>query len=96
MNFSIHLPQPLLADLDQFALTRKISRSGVVREAVESYLAQQRSSAWPEELRTWMEQGLKGSFKPSKSDAPDFDAIRHEMNHSADPREAQLLRSLKA
>ncbi len=96
MNFSIHLPQPLLADLDQFALTRKTSRSGIVRVAVESYLAQQRSSAWPDELRTWMEQGLKASFKPGKSDAPDFAAIRHEMNQAVDPRETQLLRSLKA
>lgn len=96
MNFSIHLPQPLLADLDQFALTQKTSRSGIVRDAVESYLAQQRSSAWPDELRTWMEQGLKSSFKSGKSDAPDFASIRKEMNQAADPREAQLLRSLRA
>ena len=96
MNFSIHLPQLLLADLDQFAQTRKLSRSGIVRDAVESYLAQQRSSAWPDELRTWMEQGLKGNFKPVKSDAPDFAAIRSEMNQAKDPREEQLLRSLKA
>ena len=95
MNFSIHLPQTLLADLDQFAQTRKISRSGIVRDAVENYLAQQRSSAWPDELRTWMEQGLKASFKSGKSDAPDFAAIRAEMNSASDPREVQLLKSLK-
>ena len=34
MNFSIHLPQPLLVNLDNFAKTHKTSRSGVVREAV--------------------------------------------------------------
>ena len=34
MNFSIHLPDPLLADLDAFAQTRQTSRSGVIREAV--------------------------------------------------------------
>jgi metal-responsive CopG/Arc/MetJ family transcriptional regulator len=32
-NFSIHLPDPLLADLDAFAQTRQTSRSGVIREA---------------------------------------------------------------
>jgi predicted transcriptional regulator len=95
MNFSIHLPQPLLADLDHFAQTRKTSRSGIVRDAVENYLAQQRSSAWPDELRQWMEQGLKASFKTGKTDAPDFNAIRQEMNQAADPREQQLLRNIK-
>jgi predicted transcriptional regulator len=95
MNFSIHLPRPLLADLDHFAQTRKTSRSGIVRDAVESYLAQQRSSAWSDDLRQWMEQGLKANFKAGKTDAPDFAAIRSEMNQGADPRELQLLRSLK-
>jgi metal-responsive CopG/Arc/MetJ family transcriptional regulator len=33
VNFSIHLPDPLLADLDAFAQTRPTSRSGVIREA---------------------------------------------------------------
>jgi predicted transcriptional regulator len=95
MNFSIHLPQPLLADLDTFAQARKMSRSGVVRDAVESYLAQQRSSAWPDDLRLWMEQGLKASFKAGKVDAPDFNAIRQVMNRAPDPREQQLLLSMK-
>ncbi|MGH2436455.1 MAG: ribbon-helix-helix domain-containing protein [bacterium] len=39
MNFSIHLPDPLLADLDAFAQARQTSRSGVIREAVCEYLA---------------------------------------------------------
>jgi predicted transcriptional regulator len=95
MNFSIHLPQPLLADLDNFAQARKTSRSGIVRDAVENYLAQQRSSAWPEDLRQWMEQGIKASFKAGKMEAPDFAAIRCEMNQAPDAREQQLLRSLK-
>ena len=37
MNFSIHLPDPLLADLDAFAQTRQTSRSGVIREAVGEF-----------------------------------------------------------
>ena len=44
MNFSIHLPKPLLVDLDHYVKTNKLSRSGVVREAVESYLAQKTKS----------------------------------------------------
>jgi metal-responsive CopG/Arc/MetJ family transcriptional regulator len=37
VNFSIHLPDPLLADLDTFAQTRQTSRSGVIREAVREF-----------------------------------------------------------
>jgi len=37
VNFSIHLPDPLLADLDAFAQTRQTSRSGVIREAVGEF-----------------------------------------------------------
>jgi predicted transcriptional regulator len=96
MNFSIHLPQPLLADLDQFAQMRKTSRSGIVRDAVENYLAQQHSSAWPDDLRKWMEQGIKAGFKTGKMDAPDFQAMRSEMNLASDAREEQLLKSFKS
>jgi hypothetical protein len=32
VNFSIHLPDPLLADLDAFAQTRQTSHNGVDRE----------------------------------------------------------------
>jgi metal-responsive CopG/Arc/MetJ family transcriptional regulator len=37
VNFSIHLPDPLLADLDAFAQTRQTSRNGVIREAVREF-----------------------------------------------------------
>ncbi len=37
MNFSIHLRDPLQADLDAFAQTRQTSRSGVIREAVREF-----------------------------------------------------------
>lgn len=38
MNFSIHLPDPLVEDLDAFAHTRQTSCSGVIQEAVREYL----------------------------------------------------------
>lgn len=37
VNFSIHLPDPLLADLDAFAQRRQTSRSGVIRDAVREF-----------------------------------------------------------
>ncbi len=58
MNFSIHLPQPLLIDLDNYAKSHHTSRSSVVREAVQAYLVQQKKSEWPADLRAWMEEGL--------------------------------------
>ena len=58
VNFSIHLPDPLLADLDAFAQTRQTSRSGVIREAVREYLARHALQAWPADLECWMREPL--------------------------------------
>jgi len=92
MNFSVHLPQLLLVNLDNFAKTHKISRSGVVREAVEAYLAAKTKSEWPPEMLAWMNEGLQPGFKPEVEDWPDFDAIRKEMNEGQDLRTEQFLR----
>lgn len=94
MNFSIHLPQPLLVNLDNFAKTHKLSRSGVVREAVEAFLSQKTKSEWSPEMLAWMQEGLQPGFKPDVEDWPDFDAIRREMNEGQDVRTEQLLRDL--
>ena len=82
MNFSIHLPQPLLLKLDQFAKAHKVSRSGVVRQAVEAYLAKNTKSEWSPEMLAWMQEGMQPGFKPAVEDGPDFDAIRREGNQS--------------
>jgi predicted transcriptional regulator len=79
MNFSIHLPQPLLVNLDNFAKTHNTSRSGVVREAVEAYLAQKTKSEWPPELLAWMKSPPDAG---ETADWPDFDATRKEANES--------------
>lgn len=79
MNFSVHLPQPLLVNLDTFAKTHNTSRSGVVREAVETYLAQKAASQWPADLLAWMQ--LQPDVKDAQ-DLPDFDAIREDANQN--------------
>ena len=89
MNFSVHLPQPLLINLDKFAKTHKISRSSVVREAVEAYLAAKTKSEWPPEMLAWMQ--LPPNSKDT-ADWPDFDAIRKEANQAW---EASSARDLK-
>ena len=91
MNFSIHLPQSLLVNLDNFAKTHKTSRSGVVREAVENYLAQKAASEWPADMLAWMQ------LPPDAKDAqdwPDFDAIRKEANENWQARSEAWLKDL--
>ncbi len=93
MNFSIHLPQPLLVNLDQFAKSHNISRSGVVREAVESYLAQKAGSCWPDDVLAWMR------LPPDSGDAlglPDFDAMRIEGNNNWQSRSDAQLENLSS
>jgi Arc/MetJ-type ribon-helix-helix transcriptional regulator len=89
MNFSIHLPRPLLVNLDNFAKTHNVSRSGVVREAVESYLAQKTKSEWPPEMLAWMQSPPDSQ---DTADWPDFDAIRKESNESWEINSARNLK----
>ena len=85
MNVSIHLPDPLVQDLDAFAQTRKTSRSGVIREAVREYLARHALQAWPADLDRWMREPLPASAEQG----PDFNAIRAEMNVAMRKRAAR-------
>jgi Arc/MetJ-type ribon-helix-helix transcriptional regulator len=85
VNFSIHLPDPLVEDLDAFAQTRQTSRSGVIREAVREYLARHALQAWPADLERWLRAPLPASVEQG----PDFDAIRAEMNSSMRKRAAR-------
>lgn len=88
MNLSIHLPQPLLGNLDSFAKSQNMSRSSVVREAVESYLAQKTARQWPADILLWM------SLPAIEGDGfglPDFDAMRDEANASAQLRSGALI-----
>jgi len=78
MNFSIHLPDPLLEQLDAFARRQEASRSSIIREAVQQYLAQRALQTWPADLEKWMRSGQKAM----PEDVPDFAAIRSEMNAS--------------
>ena len=86
MNLSIHLPDPLLKALDQYASDSSTSRSKVVREAVDQYLRQRSKSAWPESLLQWMQTPTDNP--PIASGWPDFDAIRAEANANMTKRSA--------
>ncbi|MGH8553961.1 MAG: ribbon-helix-helix domain-containing protein [Gammaproteobacteria bacterium] len=88
MNFSIHLPDPLVEDLDAFAQTRQTSRSGVIREAVRQYLACHALQAWPADLERWMREPLSATTEQG----PDFDTIRAEMNVAMRKRAARKAR----
>ena len=96
MNFSVHLPQPLLVNLDYFAKMHNTSRSGVVREAVERYLKQQSKSEWPADLRVWMEEALQPGFKPGTDDGPDYDAIRRASNEGWQTKSDAMLKEFDA
>ena len=93
MNFSVHLPQPLLVNLDNFAKTHKTSRSGVVREAVEHYLAQKTASEWPADMLAWMQSPPDAK---DTQDWPDFDAIRKEANENWQTSSETWLKDLDA
>lgn len=84
MNFSIHLPDPLLKQLDAYARSQQSSRSGIIREAVRLYLAQQAGQTWPADLESWMKNPVPETSDPE----PDFDAIRSDMNASMRKRVA--------
>ncbi|MDQ3775404.1 MAG: ribbon-helix-helix protein, CopG family [Pseudomonadota bacterium] len=88
MNFSIHLPDPLLADLDAFAQAQRTSRSGMIREAVREYLARHALQAWPADLERWMREPLADTAEQG----PNFDAIRAEMNAAMQKRAARKAR----
>ena len=84
VNFSIHLPDPLLADLDAYVQTQQTTRSGVIREAVREYLARHALQVWPADLERWMREPLPATAEHG----PDFDAIRAEMNTAMRKRTA--------
>jgi predicted transcriptional regulator len=93
MNFSVHLPDPLLTQLDQFAAAQAKSRSSIVREAVSEYIATRTASTWPSDMAAWMKtKPAKGTNKTnapaSNDDWPDFNAIRKQSNDSANKRVA--------
>ena len=88
MNFSIHLPDPLLADLDAFAQSRQTSRSGVIREAVREYLGRHALQVWPADLERWMREPLVVTAEHG----PACDAIRAEMNPAMQKRAVRKAR----
>ena len=68
MNISTYLPAELLEAVDQLARERHVSRSAVIREAVESHLARYRGGAWPEPVMSWPGDPEFPRFEASRSD----------------------------
>lgn len=98
MNFSVHLPDPLLNQLDQFAAAQAKSRSSIVREAVSEYIAARTTHTWPKDMVAWMSsaaktqarKGVKTTKEMTQHEWPDFDAIRNESNMCATKRDTTL------
>lgn len=53
MNISTYLPDNLIRALDQLARDQHVSRSAVIREAVENYLLRFQAGAWPDDVLSW-------------------------------------------
>lgn len=53
MNVNIYLQDQLLERIDRLALETGQSRSALIREAVEAWLARRGAQAWPAVLREW-------------------------------------------
>jgi predicted transcriptional regulator len=53
MNISTYLPDDLLATVDAFASENSLSRSAIIREGLELFLARHRVDGWPELVRNW-------------------------------------------
>lgn len=72
MNISTYLPERLLGALNRLARERHVSRSAIIREAVEGHLARYQRGAWPDEVMSW--QG-DAEFPPFEA-ARDIDDLR--------------------
>lgn len=68
MNVNIYLQDALLKQIDRLALELGQSRSALIRQAVEAWIARRRDGAWPAGLRDWRGEE---SFPP-------FELGRHE------------------
>jgi hypothetical protein len=69
MNISTYIPDDLLRSVDDFAHQSRLSRSAIIRDALEHYLRLHRIEGWPQVVRTW-------NGDPTFSD---FDSIRRRI-----------------
>lgn len=58
MNISTYLPDDLLTTVDAFASENSLSRSAIIREGLELFLARHRVDGWPEVVRNWSGDAL--------------------------------------
>jgi len=59
-KFSISLPEELVADVDDLAKADGLTRSGVIREAAEAYVAARQSADYEQRRRERIDDALAG------------------------------------
>ena len=64
MNISTYIPDELLRSVDDFAHQSRLSRSAIIREALEHYLRLHRIEGWPQIVRTWDGDPQLTGFEP--------------------------------
>jgi len=67
MNITSYLPDELVPLIDRIARQRRVSRSAVIREALEAYLRREQPGAWPESLREQDENRIDDPFAEPKT-----------------------------
>lgn len=81
VNISSYLPEELIEAVDRLARERHVSRSAVIREAIESHMARYQPGAWPDAVMCW----------PGDPDFPRFEATRGaDETQARDPFEAPV------
>ena len=70
MNINIYLQGQLLERIDRLARETGRSRSALIREALEAWLARRSASAWPAVLREWRGDPGFPPFEGGRDDNP--------------------------
>ena len=63
MNVTSYLPDELVPLIDRLARQRQVSRSAVIREALEAYLRREQPGSWPEPVMAWPGDSLFPAFE---------------------------------
>lgn len=72
MPFSVHLPEPLIEQLDLVALRMNIRRNAVVRQAVERFVAQASVPDWPVAVQAHLADAQVIASKRAVVDVPEL------------------------
>ena len=68
MNFSVHLKESLVEELDRQATETGKTRNALIREAVSEWLERRRRTEWPSEIRNFKGVKLIKRFEEGRKD----------------------------